>query len=220
MRRLISLFAALSLLLCLAIGVSAEDSNVIYSGNAGKFVFSPGSNHSLTDLFLNFKGVMPGDSLRQRITVKNNASNNVKVKIYIRSLGADEFSEEFLSQLHLRVAKSEENDMAYMFDAAASETAQLTDWVCLGMLYSGGIVNLDVTLDVPVTLDNEFQNQSGTIDWMFKIEEFPIEDTDPKPAPTGDDTALLPAMIVMTVSAAALILLIFFYKRKQRSNCN
>ncbi len=218
MRRLISLFAALSLLLCLAIGVSAENANVTYSGNAGEFVFSPGSDHSLTDLFLNFKGVMPGDSLQQRITVRNDASHNVKVKIYLRSLGADEFSEDFLSQLHLHVTKSAENDMAYMFDAAADETAQLTDWVCLGTLYSGGTVNLDVTLDVPVALGNEFQNQSGTIDWMFRVEEFPIEATDPKPAPTGDDTALLPAVIVMTVSAAALILLIIFNKRKQRSN--
>ena len=220
MRRLISLFAALSLLLCLTVGVSAEDANVTYSGNAGKFVFSPGSDHSLTDLFLNFKDVMPGDSLQQRITVKNDASNAVKVKLYIRSLGADEFSEDFLSQLQLRVTKSAENDMAYMFDAAADETAQLTDWVCLGILYSGGTVNLDVTLDVPVTLDNTFQNQSGIIDWMFMVEEFPIEDTDPKPAPTGDDTSLLPAMIVMTASAAALILLIVFYKRKQHCNCD
>ena len=70
---------------------------------------------------------MPGDSLTQPITVKNDASKKVKVKIYMRSLGAHEDSEEFLSQLGLRVEKSAANEMAYMFDAAANETTQQSD---------------------------------------------------------------------------------------------
>ena len=117
------------LLLSFAVTSFAADGKVTYSGNAGDFVFEPGSDQSLTDLFPNFKGVMPGDSLTQKITVKNDADDKVKVKIYIRSLGAHEDSVDFLSKLGLKVAKSEENKMAYMFDAAASEPAQLADWV-------------------------------------------------------------------------------------------
>ena len=150
MKKIITLLITLVVLLSSTVTVFAADGKVTYSGNAGNFVFEPGSEHSLTDLFPNFKGVMPGDTLTQKITVKNDADNKVKVKIYIRSLGAHEDSVEFLSQLGLKVSKSEENKMAYMFDAAANETAQLTDWVCLGTLYSGGEVNLDVTLNVPV----------------------------------------------------------------------
>lgn len=186
MRKIITLLIAFALLLSCTVTVFAADGKVTYSGNAGNFVFEPGSEHSLTDLFPNFKGVMPGDTLTQKITVKNDADNNVKVKIYIRSLGAHEDSVEFLSQLGLKVAKSEENKMAYMFDAAADETAGLTDWVCLGTLYSGGEVNVDVTLDVPVELTNEYQNKIGYLDWEFMIEEFPIEESDPKPPQTGD----------------------------------
>lgn len=201
------------LLLSCVMPVFAADGNVTYSGDAGKFIFAPGSEYSPTDLFPNFKDVMPGDSITQPITVKNDASNKVKVKIYMRSLGAHEDSVEFLSQLRLRVEKSEENTMAYMFDAAASETAQLTDWVCLGTLYSGGEVNLNVILDVPVELDNAYQQQIGYLDWEFMIEEYEIEPTDPEPPKTGDDFQIWIWLGLMLMSLLALVILILAWKQ-------
>lgn len=203
------------LLLSCVMQVFAADGNVTYSGDAGKFIFTPGSEYSPTDLFPNFKDVMPGDSIIQPITVKNDASNKVKVKIYMRSLGAHEDSMEFLSQLRLRVEKSEENTMAYMFDAAANETAQLTDWVCLGTLYSGGEVNLNVILDVPVELDNTYQQQIGYLDWEFMIEEFEIEPTDPEPPKTGDDFAIWLWPVLMLLSLCGLTVLILTRKREK-----
>lgn len=214
MKRFLTLLLVLSIL-C-AIPVSAANGSVTYSGNAGKFVFAPGSDRSLTDLFPDFKDVMPGDTLTQRITVKNDASNNVKVNIYIRSLGAQAGSEEFLSQLQLTVATSQDNVMAYMFNATADATAQLTDWVCLGTLYSGGIVNLDVTLSVPVTLGNEFQNQAGYLEWEFKIEEMPIEPDDPEPPKTGEGDFVQLLVGMMCVSAVALLVLLILMKRKRK----
>ena len=213
MKKIITLLITLALLLFSTVTVFAADGKVTYSGNAGNFVFEPGSEHSLTDLFPNFKGVMPGDTLTQKITVKNDADNKVKVKIYVRSLGAHEDSVEFLSQLGLKVSKSEENKMAYMFDAAANETAQLTDWVCLGTLYSGGEVNLDVTLNVPTSLDNEFQNKIGYLDWEFMIEEFPIEEGDPKPPQTGDNSNMGLWFTIMICSLIMMIILLVWRKK-------
>ncbi len=211
--RLLKLLLLFALVFSCTLPVYAADGKVTYSGNAGNFVFEPGSEHSLTDLFPNFKGVMPGDTLTQKITVKNDADNNVKVKIYIRSLGAHEDSVDFLSQLGLKVAKSEDNKMAYMFDAEADETAQLTDWVCLGTLYSGGEVNLDVTLNVPVELPNEFQNNIGYLDWEFMIEEFPIEEGDPKPPQTGDNSHIGLWFAIMLCTGAMLIILLIWRKK-------
>ena len=213
MKKIITLLITLALLLFSTVTVFAADGKVTYSGNAGNFVFEPGSEHSLTDLFPNFKGIMPGDTLTQKITVKNDADNKVKVKIYIRSLGAHENSVEFLSQLGLKVAKSEENKMAYMFDAAANETAQLTDWVCLGTLYSGGEVNLDVTLNVPTSLDNEYQSKIGYLDWEFMIEEFPIEEGDPKPPQTGDNSNMGLWFTIMICSLIMMIILLVWRKK-------
>ena len=217
MKKIIALLFTVVLLLSSTVTVFAADGKVTYSGNAGNFVFEPGSDHSLTDLFPNFKGVMPGDTLTQKITVKNNADNKVKVKIYIRSLGAHEDSKEFLSQLGLKVKKSSDNDMAYMFDAAANETAQLTDWVYLGTLYSGGEVNLDVTLNVPVELPNEYQNKIGYLDWEFMIEEFPVEPDDPKPPQTGDNSNMGLWFALMLCSGAMLIILLV-WRKKDKEN--
>ena len=146
MKKLTFFLLSLCILLSCSVNAFAAGSSVTYDGEARNFIFSPGSTHSPTDLFQNFKSVMPGDSLTQDITVINDSHRNVKVKIYMRALGAHEGSVDFLSQLHLRVKKSDSNTMAYMFDATADETAQLTDWVCLGTLYSGGKVDLQVLL--------------------------------------------------------------------------
>ena len=220
MKKIIALLFTFVLLLSSTVTVFAADGKVTYSGNAGNFVFEPGSDHSLTDLFPNFKGVMPGDTLTQKITVKNDADNKVKVKIYIRSLGAHEDSKEFLSQLGLKVKKSSDNDMAYMFDAAANETAQLTDWVYLGMLYSGGEVNLDVTLDVPTSLDNEYQSKIGYLDWEFMIEEFPVEPGDPQAPQTGDNSNMGLWFALMISSLAMLIILLFWRKKDKEQEEN
>ena len=213
MKKIIALLITSILLLSCVVTVFAADGKVTYSGNADKFVFEPGSEHSLTDLFPNFKGVMPGDTLTQKITVKNNADNKVKVKIYMRSLGAHEDSVEFLSQLGLKVAKSEENKMAYMFDAAANETAQLTDWVCLGTLYSGGEVNLDITLTVPAELSNDYQSKIGYLDWEFMIEEFAIEPSDPDSPQTGDNSRL-GMWFAILICSGTMIVILFIWRKK------
>ena len=216
MKKIFALLLVSLLMLAAIPAVSAA--NVTYTGNSGDLIFAPGSEHSPTDLFTNFKGVMPGDSLTQAITVKNDANKEVKVKIYMRSLGAHEDSVAFLSQLGLRVEKSADNEMAYMFDAAANETAQLTDWVCLGTLYSGGEVNLNVILDVPVELDNQYQYQIGYLDWEFMIEEYPVEPDDPKPPVTGDSASVWPWIAVAAASVCFLFLLWLIAKRREREN--
>lgn len=216
MRKMIALLLAV---MVLTTAVSAANGNVTYDGMIQGIICEPGSEHSLTDLFPNFKDVMPGDTLTQQITVRNDQGNHVKVEIYIRSLGAQEGSEEFLSQLKLKVAKSEDNEMAYMFDAYANESAQLTDWVCLGMLYSGGEVNLDVTLEVPVEMGNEFQDQIGYLDWEFMVIEYPVDADDPEPpAETGDETDLTTPIVLMILSAAVIILLLFWRKKSKKED--
>ena len=216
MKRFLSILMALALIVGCVTLASADDGNVTYSGTSGEFIFAPGSEHSVTDLFPNFKGVMPGDQLHQKISLKNNASKEVKIKLYIRALGAQEGSEAFLSQLNLKVESVD--GMEYMFNASADQTAQLTDWVYLGTLYSGGTVDLNVVLEVPVTMGNEFQNQIGYLDWEFKVEELPVEPTDPKPPQTGVQLDIDTPLILMGVSAVMIFFIILLLRKKKKED--
>lgn len=213
MKKLISSLLVLVLVMSLALPASAEDGNVTYVGSSRKFIFEPGSDYSPTDLFPNFKDVMPGDTITQRIYINNDVKNGVKIRVYMRALGAHPGSEEFLSQLGLEVVKVKDT---LLFDAPADETAQLTKWTYLGTVYSGGEIELDVTLTVPVTLDNDFKNLVGYLDWEFMIEELPIEDSDPKPPKTGDE--IMPYVYVLCASTLALVILFLVYKKKKKKN--
>jgi len=182
------------------------DGSVTYEGKANEFIFAPGSEYSPTDLFTNFKGVMPGDVLTEQILVKNAKSTGMKIKVYMRALGAQENTDDFLSQMTLTVKK---NGNAKLFEAPANETAQLTDWVALGTLSAGGEVTLDVTLNVPIEMGNDYASKIGYLDWQFKIEEIP--DT-PK---TGDDSNLLFYGGMALLSLVLIAALIVVSKRRK-----
>ena len=209
-------FLLLALTALCSIGFSSfAAGSVSYAGGAEKFIFAPGSEYSPTDLFDSFKGVMPGDSITQQVVIKNDVANEVKVKIYMRSLGAQEGTDEFLSRLTLTV---DQVDGSNLFAAPANETAQLTDWVYLGTVFSGGEITLDVTLDVPVEIGNEFADSIGYVDWQFKVEEFPVEPDDPEPPYTGNNSKIFLYAGLMTVSLGALVLLLIMVRRRKQND--
>ena len=206
---------ALVMIFSMTITAYAECS-VTYDGDADKFIFAPGTEESPTSLFENFQNVMPGDTLTDQILIKNDTSNEVKIKVYMRSLGSQKNTDNLLSQMNLTV---KQQDDSILFDAPADETAQLTDWFYLGTIYSGGEITLDVTLEVPITMGNDSQNKTGYLDWEFKVEELPVEPSDPKPPKTGDtsNTVLYAGLLIF--SLAALVILLLLGKRRKQKNC-
>jgi len=192
---------------CLVTTALAAEPTVTYSGNSGNFVFAP------EDLFADFKGVMPGDTLTEQITVKNKANNKVDVKIYMRALGATggtENYEEFLNQMKLTVTQTGGNTL---FEAQADETAQLTNWKPLGTFKSGAKVTLDVTLEVPIEMGNDFQEAIGELQWEFYVEEFPVKEG---PA-TGDETPLALYGAIAGVCVLGLLLLLATRKKREEA---
>lgn len=213
MKRTLLLFLIVVTIVNLSVTAFASGS-VTYEESASKFIFAPGSEKSPTDLFEDLKGVMPGDKLTEQIMIKNDPANKVKIRVYLRSLGAQEGTDNFLKQMTLKV--TDKND-SIMFNASADQTAQLTDWVYLGTVYSGGTITLDLELDVPITMGNDFQDKVGYIDWQFKIEELPIEPTDPENPSTGDTANLILWGGLMIASCVAIFFLIMAKRKKEET---
>lgn len=164
------LFVLAALVISLLIPVfvcDAADGKVTYSGNSGDFIFEPGTDYSPTDLFADFKDVMPGDVLTQKITVKNNAES--RVEIFLQALGAaDDDSADFLSQLNLQVIGSSGK---VIFDDKADQAMTLIDPVSLGKFAPGEEAQLDVKLIVPGELDNTYADRMGHLEWQFSVSE-------------------------------------------------
>ena len=198
-------------LLTIPITAAADNGTVTYDGKAREFKFKPGSIYSETDLFPNFKNVMPGDTLTQQIVINNTGLTSKHIKVYLRSLGATE-NEAFLNQMELTVTKSGK-DTVY-FKAPADETAQLTDWKLLGTIYKGGKITLDLTLKVPIEMGNDFQQNIGKLDWEFKVDEIPHDPDAPK---TGDTSHIYLLITIMVVCLVALIVLFAVYRKKRKN---
>lgn len=155
--------------------------NVSYEGSAGGFIFAAGTDSAKTDLFENFKYVMPGDELADSVEIKNKSKE--EVRIYMKALGAVSGSEEFLSQLGLVVRDGD----IELFNSTADASAQMTEWVLLGSFAPGADRVLDLTLLVPIEMGDDFQNAIGELEWLFKVEEDSIPEEPGEVTPPADE---------------------------------
>lgn len=199
----------LTLLMLLDCVTAQAVSLVRYEGGAEKFVFLPGTAFSESDLFENFKMVMPGDVLTQRITVRN--SSDKQMRIYLRAEPVDEKYQEFLSRMNLQVSTKD----GQIFDAAVSETGQLTENTLLGTFKRNGSTDLVLTLTVPFDLSNEFMCTMGIVPWTFMVEEvIEVPDT----PHTGDDFDLSTWLLAAAMILAAIAYVLIQMKRQKAAN--
>ena len=182
LKSLSSILLAIALILSLSVTAFAADSTVTFKGAQEGFEFQPGSEYTATDLFDNFKNVMPGDQLTETIQIKNDATDCDYIKLYMRAVVHDENDnplsekvaetetvatmQDFLSQLTMRIYNGDE----LIYNASPDEAGALANNVLLGTLSKGESLNLRVELDVPIELGDEYANRVGEVDWVFLAE--------------------------------------------------
>lgn len=175
----------LALLLVASLGVTAfaQDSTITYSGR-DSIAFAPGGAYTATDLFPNFKNVMPGDNAKsQNVTIRNTSGSYIR--LYMRAevhdaeqnppeVQADVATmQEFLSKLTLRIYKGSETVPFY--SGTPDKTGILSgDGIHLANLESGQSMKLRAELDVPDSLDNRYAQRVGEVDWIFRVEDLGV----------------------------------------------
>lgn len=225
MRALFSLVLTLVLVVAMATPAFAATASITYKGQKDQFVFDPS-----TDLFRNFKGVMPGDTLEQSITFTNKSTDSNYVKLYVRAVAHDSSNpltkpvkdnetipsmEDFLSQLDMEVYCGKKQ----IFKASPDELGGMKNKVLLGTFKKNASATLTVKLNVPIELGNEYANRMGEVDWIFTVEAF-------KGTPsTSDDRLIQTGQLnwpILALGAGGLVFLILggtmVLSRKKRKN--
>ena len=174
----------LLMVVSLAATVFAASASITFDGFSKGFDLRPGSEYTQTDLFENFKNVMPGDTLTQTITFTNSAADCDFVHLYMRAEVHDEaknpLSEnvaaketlvtmtDFLSKLSMKVW----NGTELIYEASPDELDGLKNNVFLGTFRTGEKATLTVELHVPIELGSEYANRAGEVDWVFHVEAY------------------------------------------------
>lgn len=196
LKKCFALLIALMMLFSMAIigFAKAEDGvyEVIYKGRDEGFVFVTNSSYTENDLFANFKNVMPGDVLRQKIDVVNACDESDFIELYLQALPHNEENKpvaeelanvsleamkEFLNQFTMTVVNLDRAEK--VFEGPAGEMLQLEKSVFLGKLDYGDSVTLEVILFVPLDMERDYASKIGEIDWLFSADRFDNEVEEP-----------------------------------------
>lgn len=203
LKTIFSMVLMLTMLMSLATtAFAASPSSITFKGAEEGFDLQPGSEYTATDLFDNFKNVMPGDKLTETVQIQNEAADCDYIKVYMRAVVHDEngntltYDEVFENtdgkdqanidgQRDETVASMQDflsqltmriyNGDELIYNASADEAGALVNNVLLGTLSKGESLNLKVELDVPIELGNAYANRVGEVDWVFLAECFEFE---------------------------------------------
>ena len=223
-----ALLMAAVMVMSLMTMAQAADSTIVIKGKNNKENSVEWLNYDgfvEGDLFENFKEIMPGDVLTQTVFITNEWRSWDYIRLYIDGLLHDEegnpISAAVLEELTADERRDMETELEYMHDFLAQLTLTVENGgkviyegapcnledgfegspVYLGRVNYGKTVQLDITLEVPATLGNEYANRIGEVDWVFTYSgkdvpkddpeepEVPVDPVDPPEVP---DEPLVP----------------------------
>jgi len=217
MNRLATFLLTVVLIVSTKITALAAESTITFKGVQDGFTFQPGSEYTATDLFDNFKDIMPGDNRTETIQITNIATDCDYIKLYMRAAVHDEagnpltYSEEqenadgndqtgvvgqrgenyaTMQDFLSRLSLKLYHNDTVIYEASPEELGGLQNNVYLATLGRGATAELTVELSVPTSLGNEYANRVGEVDWIFVVEGLDYPDP-PQETPTPDDPQVI-----------------------------
>lgn len=173
--------------------------DIVYQGENKLIITPKKSNHTATDLFGNFKGMMPGDTRTETITFKNESNtprtdyvklyivavphkaDNLPVDSHITTTGTEEGAKptadlakmaEFLKNFSMTVTQGTGPNAKTVAGTATVTEIFGGQGYLLGTFKKGEGTTLNVELKMSEDAGNEFAAQEGEVDWRFVAEEY------------------------------------------------
>ena len=163
-----------------------------------------------TDLFSEFKDLMPGDIRTQELVLE--AQNiSADTSLFLRAHAqCSESDREMLSAITLRILDDHDNPIS---EGSAGEANQLSENIKIGEFTKSGKVELKAELIVPTSVGNELADASKHIVWIFTVQENG-EDVSVKPPQTGDTSMI--GLWIAFILASLLAMLATVKTRSKR----
>lgn len=152
----------------------SRETSVTYQGREGGFDIEK----SKTDLFANFKDLLPGCGRSQKIILKNASENAAEILLRAEAAEQEHMSEEQLklvtrllqkyAVIELRVG----DRVLYSGPVAGNldgDGATLGKDISLGVYPAGQSGTMTVRLSLSPEMDNRFQALTGKVKWVFTV---------------------------------------------------
>jgi len=168
----ICVILALVTLFCvgsLTVSAALDDPAVIYNGRTRTIEFQsllPFGKNTEPDLFRDMKGMMPGDSISQSITVGAKNMDIDRVRLWLRAENPNEDYQKLMETYGHWV------DFTVAIDDKEI-TGNLAEGVELGYFNSRGKDTVSVTLSIDPEAGNALQDLVAEVDWVFTAEIIP-----------------------------------------------
>lgn len=189
LKRLLAAVLAVAVLGTLAVAtVKTADTAVMYNGSTQKIEFDNALFHFLgkaePDLFNEFKNMMPGDKVTQKILVgtKNIGSDTVKMYLRVEPVQGDSDDikaanadyQKLLNEVGKEwVTLTVKQDGKELAESGQIARGDLKNGVLLGTFTGNKTSELEVTLDIDINAGNELQGLTAAVDWVFTAEVQP-----------------------------------------------
>lgn len=143
--------------------------------------------------------LIPGDEINLAIKLENASSEKIRFYFWASDtdfgddMEAKEHSDRLLAEIDLQITLASSNELIYEGPAngkgdGTTGSKKITgtgsrDAISLGWLDAGDLTYLQVKINVPTHLGNEYQSLYSAVDWTFLCEIYDIPPTEPPTEP-------------------------------------
>lgn len=155
--------------------------SVVFTGGDEGFSFMP----ETTDLFANFKNLLPGETRSQTIEVKNNCTLYAGAEIFLRAEEIEQsfatpetlvFVNKLLREYATVIVSNEAGEIIYNGPvwgephSVSKNPASMRYDISLGKLAKGDSEKLNIQLQIDPEMDNMYQGLLGLVKWVWSAQ--------------------------------------------------
>ena len=192
--------------------------SVEFSGKAHKLIAVP------DDFFTNLQTAMPGDVLADTVQISNTTGQETELFFWTDTSGRTEEQLQMLKDIRFQISQNQK-----LLYNGTLDAAKLTIPRSLGKFKAGQKGELEFQLEIPKSWDNAYALKKTDVTWIFAVNE--KQKTTPgsddgvengeksgtsaqekaersqrkNPVKTGDETELLPLLVLLLGSGAILL---------------